>query len=264
MRSLVQSASALVCCTGTGALEALALALEARVPFVGVTPIPLAASAAADLGERAWAAQVPIVLGAGAVPGIPGVLAEYLVRRLPEIAQLRVVTTGAWRGTDTARESVEAARRDRPAISGSVSGGSSSAPRRWSFPDPVGSWPVRPAYTADLEGFAEAHLVGSVAYLEVEPGPLARTALRLLRRDPEPHSFVAAAQALGPGNNRVWVEIAAPDVIQAAATAVGVVVAGLVARKIPAGLLPQREALNPNVFLEELQKRGLQVQVSPA
>jgi NAD(P)-dependent dehydrogenase (short-subunit alcohol dehydrogenase family) len=257
MRTIVQNASALVCCAGDGATEVLALALEARVPFVGTAPGVLTRSVAEDLGARAWASQVPIILGAGAVPGIPGVLAEVLVRRLPEIVGLHIATTGPWRRTETAQSDVEAARRGQAALAGAS--GSRSAPRRWNFEDPIGPWPVRPAPAPDLERFAESHLVRSISYLEVEPGPMARAALRLLRRTANPGGFAAAAEARAPGKERAQVEVNGPDVLQAAATAVGVLVRALIARQVPAGMLAQREAMNPNRFLEELQKRGLKV-----
>ena len=58
------------------------------------------------------------------------------------------------------------------------------------------------------------------------------------------------------------VEIRAGDVIEAAAIVVGAVVRGILEGQEPAGLLTQREALNPSLLLNDLQKRGLEVSVS--
>ncbi|MEE8558826.1 MAG: hypothetical protein V3T14_13160 [Myxococcota bacterium] len=257
MRSSVRDAEALVCCCGGMALEALTLALECRVPFVNLTPLALEGKARAALAEKAWTAQVPIVLGAGAVPGLPGVLADFLVRRMPEVDDLAIVTTGPWRGTETARMDVDGSKQE--GVVSSPSG--TSAARRWEFPEPVGSWPVKPATSHDLEGFAEAHCVRELSYLEVEPGPLARTALRILGRSSEPERFVAVALARGADRKEARVEIEAADVIQAAATATGVLVRGLLSREVPSGLLLQREAINPTLLLDEMQKREVTVRI---
>ena len=67
LRSLLPGTDALVCCPGSEALAALDAALEGRVPFVGLSPDLLDPSVTANLAERAWTSQVPVVLGAGAV-----------------------------------------------------------------------------------------------------------------------------------------------------------------------------------------------------
>ena len=107
MRALLPGAAAIVCCTGSGTPDALALALEHRIPFVDLEPIALKPEIARELGERAWKAQIPVVLGAGAVPGLPGVLAEYLVRRLTECDWIHVASTGPWRGSTAADRDIE-------------------------------------------------------------------------------------------------------------------------------------------------------------
>ena len=262
LRSLLPGAEVFVCCPGSGGLAALDAALECRVPFVGRPTELLDPSVTTNLAERAWTAQVPVVLGAGAVPGIPGVLAEYLVRRLPEIDRLSIATTGPWRGTETARQAVEQAHQDRRASTRSSPPGARSAPpRRWRFPEPVGTWPVGLIPAIELDGFADSHCVGSLEYLELETGPLARTALRLLGRRSEPSEFVAVAAAHSSDQREARVEVEASSVIQAAAAAVGTIVRALLGGRVPAGLLTQREALNPGLFLEELDKRGLRVRL---
>ena len=75
----------LVACCGGDLRSALETCLEMRVPFVGLTPIPLDERQRELVGELAWKAKLPVVLNAGAIPGLPGVLAEALVRRFPSI-----------------------------------------------------------------------------------------------------------------------------------------------------------------------------------
>ncbi len=260
MRALLPGAAAVVCCTGSGTPDALALALEHRIPFVDLEPIALKPEIARELGERAWSAQIPVVLGAGAVPGLPGVLAEYLVRRLTECDWIHVASTGPWRGSTAADRDIEQLwkiRRPGSRLDG--------PPTRWRFADPIGSWSVRPAPAIDLEGFSATHCVEELAYLEVEPGPLTRIAQRIFGRHSEPRGFAVSAEGYGtaegtPSLRRV--EIRAGDVIEAAAIAVGAVVRGILEGQVPAGLLTQREALNPSLLLNDLQKRGLEVSVS--
>lgn len=257
--SLLPGAAVVVCCTGSGAPDLLALALEHRVPFVDLEPIALKPALAHKLAERAWTAQVPVVLGAGAVPGLPGVLAEYLVRRLPESDWIHVATTGPWRGSAAADRDVEQLwRQRRPGAS--ISG--NDAPRHWRFDEPVGPWAVRPAPATDLEGFVTAHCVGRLHYLEVEPGPLTRLAQRIFGGGSGPAAFAAAAEAYGTserGATLKRVEVRAPDLLTAAAVSVGAIVRAILNGRVPAGLLAQREALNPGLFLDELRDRGLEV-----
>jgi hypothetical protein len=257
---LVRGALAVIGCSGARSSEAIFAALEARVPFVGLAPMTLHAGARAELCERAWKAQVPIVLCAGAVPGIPGVLAEHLVRRVPEIARLRIVTTGGWRDTERAEEDVARFRREHPP--GWREG--REAPRRWRFPDPVGTWPVRVAPAADLDGFGERHCVGQVTYLEAELRPVARRVLRMLGRDAVPAGFVGVAEAWRPDGSDApeRVEISAPCPVRVAAAAAGILVRAILDQRIPAGLAMQHEAVNPGLFLEELGKRGARVRFS--
>jgi hypothetical protein len=263
--SLIPATRVVVCCSGARAAEALAVSLDHRVPFVGVSPVPLPAHTATELGRRAWEGQVPVVLGAGAIPGLPGVMAEYRVRRTPEIGHLRIVTTGPWRGTPRAEEDAAWVSRNRFRVGARPFLGDEFAPRRWQFPDPVGTWPVRPVRGIDLEGFETGHCVHRLTYLEAEPGPVARALLRFLGRDAGPATFAAIAEAwrsdpADPGPDRV--EIEAPDVIEAAAAATGVIVRAILAGQVPPGLHAQREAMNPGQFLSELRKRDFEIRFS--
>jgi hypothetical protein len=88
---------------------AIQTALELRLGFVGLSPVSLDARTRAHLAELAWRAQVPLVLWAGALPGLPGVLAEALVRRLPRIRRLRLASTGPFAETETARRDLASA-----------------------------------------------------------------------------------------------------------------------------------------------------------
>ena len=61
-----------------------------RVPFVALCELEPTESALRSIADRAWQAQVPIVLHAGAVPGLPGVCYKHtkfqrLNFRIPEI-----------------------------------------------------------------------------------------------------------------------------------------------------------------------------------
>ena len=67
----LEGASAVIACCGGDLRTALQCALELRVPFVGLSPLPLDTRGKAHVGELAWRAQVPVVLHAGAVPGFP-------------------------------------------------------------------------------------------------------------------------------------------------------------------------------------------------
>jgi NAD(P)-dependent dehydrogenase (short-subunit alcohol dehydrogenase family) len=264
LRSLLPGAAVLVCCSGSEELPAVDAALECRVPFVGLSPVLLDAGVAANLGERAWAAQVPLVVGAGAVPGIPGVLAEYLVRRLPEIDRLCIATTGPWRGTETARKALTKARPEsRTVLRLSPPGVRGPVPRRWRFPEPVGTWPVAPVPAIELDGFADSHCVDTLEYLEPQTGPLARTALRVFGRRAEPAGFASVAQAHASDEREARIEVEGSSVVAAAAAAVGILVRALLAGRVPAGLFRQGDALNPSVFLEELEKRELRVRPTP-
>jgi hypothetical protein len=241
----LEGAAAVVACTGGEPLVALQSALELRVPFVGVSPLPLEARSRRHVAELAWLAQIPVVLHAGAVPGIPGILAESLVRRLPAIERLRIASTGA------------AAESPRPEASGLAR----RWPERWHFADPIGARAVVPAISADLDRFAESHCVAELEYLEPPTRGIARTVSRLVARGAGA-GFAVAARATPPGDGpTVELEVTAPDAISAAAALIGALGAAILERAVPAGLSQLREALSPTLALVALEKRGARIRV---
>jgi NAD(P)-dependent dehydrogenase (short-subunit alcohol dehydrogenase family) len=260
---VLEGAQAVVVCSGGDWTPVLASALELRVPVVGASTLVLDERAERLLAERAWQAQVPVVLHAGAVPGLCGLLAEWLVRRQRQIDALRVASTGAWEETATARRDVAAARA-RQAPPAGWNAGRRVAPRalppRFEFAEPIGTRGMRAARAADLERFPETHVVGSFVYLEPDPGPIVRGLGRVLGLAPPPGFAVAAeAWARNEATPRDWIAVQAPDALAAAAPALGVLVGALLAGRIPGGLWTPREALNPHSALDAMAKRGLRV-----
>jgi hypothetical protein len=249
-----EGAGVLVACCGGDSLVAIQTALELRLGFVGVSPAPLDARTRAHLGELAWKAQVPLVLWAGALPGLPGVLAESLVRRLPEIRRLRVASTGAYAETDTAQ-------RD---LAGTPVGDEARSlrarwlPELWRFAEPIGTRAVVPASTPDLEGFAESHCVDELVYLEPPRGMFGRGLRRLITRAPEA-GFGLAAVADLPSGEQATLELFAPSPLVPAAALAGVIAGAMLEGKVPAGLSAPRDALSPTAILLELEKRGVRV-----
>jgi len=242
---VLEGAAAVVACCSGDALAALHCALELRVPFVGVSPVPLDPRARRHVGDLAWRAQVPVVLHAGAAPGIPGVLAESLVRRLPAIAQLRIASTGA--GAAPPNEADAPTRR---------------WPERWTFAEPIGARAVVPARSADLADFAETHCVARLEYLEPPARGLARSVGKLVARGAGA-GFAVAARATPIGDGpAVALEVSAADPIAPAAALVGALCAGILERRVPAGLSTAREALPPALALAALEKRGARIRLA--
>lgn len=262
LRAVLSAAAVVVDCTPGQAFTALELATETPVPFVGIASVPLPARAHAALGERAWRSRVAVIPAGGAVPGLPGILAEHCVRRLPEIHALRIASTGTWNGTEAARrDALQLAartpveyreRRWQRARSGST---------RWRFPEPIGLQTLRPVAPIELHAFAEAHCIHNLCYLEATAGPLLRALERVIGPT-QPGGFAVAAEAwieeeAGPPAARVCVQ--ADDAPSAAAAVVGALVRAILAGKAPAGLGYAHEALDPLAFLASFEKRGLRV-----
>ena len=141
----------------------------------------LAAAARARAARATWvsspgARRFRSCCYAGALPGIPGILAESLVRRLPAIERLRIASTGAFIETETAR-------RDQRAAAEAAAGAAACAPaaRALALRGPVGARAVASAACADLAGFAESHCVGELEYLEPPSRGLARRVARVRR-----------------------------------------------------------------------------------
>jgi len=235
----LDGASAVLACTSGDSLLALQTALELRVPFVGVSPLPLEARSRAHVAELAWRAQVPVVLWAGALPGLPGILAEALVRHLPTIRRLRIASSEPVPSGDA----VPQPARGR------------WLPELWRFADPIGVRPVVPGASPDLEGFVESHCVETLEFLEPPRGLIGRSWYRLAARGPET-GFALAARAEPAASIELS---AASPLVAAAALASAIVAAILTGGVVPAGLSAPREALNPAFALAELEKRGVRV-----
>jgi hypothetical protein len=256
----LEGAAAVVACCGGDQVAALRSALELRVPFVGLSPVPLDARSRSHLAELAWKAQVPLVLHAGALPGIPGLLAESLVRRVSSIRSLRIASTGAFAATETARRDQ---RAQRMALAEAESRRLRRLPEVWRFSEPVGRRAVARAASADLVGFAEMHCVEELVYLEPSEGPLARVVARVVARSAGA-GFAVGARAFTDASERepvAEIEVSTPDIVALAAAHAGVVAAALLEGRVPAGLSSAREALSPAVVLGELEKRGARVRV---
>lgn len=252
----LEGAAAVVACCGGDLRVALQCALELRVPFVGLSPVALEARAARHFAELAWNAQVPVVLHAGALPGIPGILAESLVRRVPAIRRLRIASTGPFVASETAQRDQRARR--------SAEGESRRArrlPEVWRFADPIGRRAVQAGLSADLAGFAAMHCVEELEYLEPREGALARVFARVVARS-SATGFAVAALAFGAPSAReplAQIEVSAADVLGPAAALAGAVTAALLEGRVPAGLSSAREVLSPAVALGELEKRGARI-----
>jgi len=257
----LDGAGALVACCGGDQLVALQTALELRVPFVGLSPVGLEARSRARLAELAWRAQVPVVLSAGALPGLPGILAEALVRKLPAIRRLRIASTGSYAETETARRDLQRF----PTPHGDVSTRDALRrllPELWRFAEPIGMRPVAPSFSPDLEGFAESHCVETLSYLEPSRGVIGRSLRRLVARQPDAGFGLAATASCDPdpaAPPTAGIELFAHNtLIPAAAIACALSVAILEGR-VPAGLSTPREVLHPASALGELEKRGVRI-----
>ncbi|MBW2413211.1 MAG: saccharopine dehydrogenase NADP-binding domain-containing protein [Deltaproteobacteria bacterium] len=248
-------AAAIVSCASSPPLAALEYALETRTPFVSVTRMGLAESRLRQLGERAWEAQTPIVVHAGAVPGLPGIAADALLRRFDEVRALRIASTGI--GTpepeswgDALRDTI--ARRDFRAVA------AWRLPQRFRFPGGVRL--VSLGSSLDLAGFEQSHQVDAVRYCEPDRGPIGKAAAALFGwRNPESFTLVAEA-FVGSGREpagRVVVRAESPE--RAAAATAALLVRRILDGSVPAGVLRPHEALSPAAALDALDKRGVRV-----
>jgi hypothetical protein len=242
---LLEGTRLLVACASDLPAAALELAIELRVAVIAVSTLVLGAARRAALADQAWRAQVPVVLHAGAIPGLPGVLAELLVRRFASLEELRIASTGPWTGTAGAAQDVRRSASERRGI---------RLPQRFRFPEPVGTLAMRSAAVADLEGFAAAHCVERLVYLE----PLTGLERLGLRGPVRAFSLVAEARARdGATRPDARIELSAPDPLLPAAALVGSLGAAHLSGELPAGLLTPREARGPSALLADLEKRGI-------
>ncbi len=267
LRKVLLDAALVIDCADGPDGSVLDAALDLRVPYLGAATRAWDPRGLARAAERAWQAQLPAIVHAGALPGLSGVVCDLLVRRCPDIESLRVACTGAWQETETARRAVARARFGAAAAEfhNRVWGRPRQRTWRWSFPEPVGVRSLRPLAALDLAGFPEAHCVRSFVYLEPAPGLLERGLERVLRVAP-PSGFALEAVARPRGaaagaEQRVIVE--AVDPLAAATAVVGVLARAILARRAPVGLSTPREAQNPAALLDAIQKRGVCVSLAP-
>ena len=259
----IENASLVLCCSMGEPLAALDAALNGRTPFLCLTTFWLDRRAQRTIAERAWQASLPVVLYAGAVPGLPGVLAEQLVRQFESLDEIRLASTGPWSETTSARSDLDTLRASwRPELDH----GSRRGRSPWEFPKPIGRRFVRLSQSLDLEGFREVHLVRHLTYLEIDERRLARGADRLLQRE-QTSALSLTAEAFRSAEEAepaARITIGAPDAASLAAVAAGVLARAILAERVPAGLLSPRDALNPGLQLDALEKRGVRLVRDPA
>jgi hypothetical protein len=266
LRKVLLDAAAVIDCSGGERLHAIDVALELRVPWIGGGTSLLDPRLRARISERAWQAQLPVVIHAGATPGLAGVLCELLVRRCPDVDDLQVASTGPWLGTETARAHAKELRERRPSeicFRDRVWVRASRGTQTWRFPDPVGERALRPGYAPDLAGFPESHCVRSLGYLEPEPGLLERGLERVLGLEP-PAGFALEAVATpraGSGAAPMRVSLVAADAAGVAAVAIAALARAILARRAAPGLTTPRETVGPTALLAALEKRGLRLAV---
>ena len=263
LQSLIPGTAAVIACCGGSWLAALNVAIQTRVPFLATSPTLLEKRNQLRLQEEAWRGQVPVILHAGGIPGLPSVLAELLMRRFPSLHEIRIASTGPWTDTELAaadqRELRRAARLDGDAATDGPARGWRRS--RWRFPEPIGMRWMRPALSLDLVGFVETHCVDRLVYLEPDRGLIVRGVQQVLQRDPD-SDFALVAEAYRSEGDRSpdeRVTIQAPTELTATAAAVGALTQRFLSGDLPAGVLAPREALNPALFLDALAKRGLRV-----
>lgn len=264
---LIPGSAAVVACCGGDWTAALEVALEARVPFVGVGALRFDDHTMRLIADRAWEAQIPVILQAGAVPGLPGVLAEWAVRHYSRTHSLRIASTGPWEGTETARRDLAALRSDTTPVAEYADGADEVArgrPVRWPFADPIGPRTVRPARALDLLRFARGHCIDNLLYLEPDPGFFARGFGRVfglaqlpgfaLEAEIQPESDTGAITRIG---------VEAEDAATASTAVVGVLVRAVLQGRMQAGIFAPHDAINPMVLLDAIEKRGVRVRLGP-
>jgi hypothetical protein len=257
----LEGAGALVACCGGDQLVALQTALELRVPFVGLSPVWLEPKTRTRLAELAWRAQVPVVLSAGALPGLPGILAEALVRQLPAIRRLRIASTGSNAGTVTSRRDPQ--RSPTPGGNASARGAfRRRLPELWRFAAPIGMRAVVPSSSPDLEGFVESHCVETLTFLAPPLGVISRSLTRLVARQLDT-GFGLAATAVCDSDPAApattGIELYAQNIMTPAAALATALTVAILEGRVPAGLSTPREVLHPAIALGELEKRGVRI-----
>ena len=252
----LDGASCAVACCGGDLLNLVHSCLERRIPLISSDPLSLDARSLRLIAEVSWKAQVAVVPAAGAVPGLPGIAAEWLVRAAPRATRIRIASTGAWLGSDTALQSVATQRPGRTRW----------LPETQDFGAPIGVRRVSPSTSADLDGFTRHNTVAGVDYLE--PGRdrasrVVRGLERVFGRGPEA-GFALTGLALAPasGGSRVplaRIELSAADPLTPAVSVIASLVGAQLGGGLPAGLSQPHEAINPLAILRDLEKAGVRI-----
>jgi hypothetical protein len=237
LRERIPGTAVVIACSTDAPLAALECAIETRVPFISLTPTVWAPGARARLAERAWEAQIPIILNAGASPGLAGVAAELLIRRFETLHELRIICTGHPGHTSSEKATWKGRLQDLGRPLGIL--------RRLGDPltvdlgAPIGRRILVPVQTPDLDGFEPAHCVSRVIYLEPHLGLLGSGLDRLLGQDPIT-SFALIGEAFVERRAvrpTARIAVRAPDAVKAAAAAAGALTRAVLADRTPAGLL---------------------------
>ncbi len=244
-------ASLAICCASGLPRAAAERAVALRLPLVDATPMRLERGARLALGERAWEAGVPIVLHAGAVPGLAGVAAEFLARRDGAIERLHIASSGPWRGTHGARADLaelERARKAEPPLRSRWRGSLHEL-----FPAPIGRLRVKPSRPLELEGW-EGTPLRDLSYVEAERG-----VTRWLRPASVGTGFALRAVARSRDGGESELLLTAPDPLSVAAVLAAALARAVLRGEVAAGLSAAHEACNPGRLLAELRAAGLSV-----
>ncbi len=265
LQNLIPGAGVVIACNGGSPAAAVETAIQTRVPLISISPVPLDDHSTRIVAEKAWDAQIPVILHAGAVPGIPGILAEYLMREFSELHSIHIAAIGAWAGSETSAEEFNLLRNNPPL---QIKEHNTQRRLRWRplrarFPEPIGTRWVRAAQSYDLRDFLDGHCVQSVIYSEPDRGVVARGVQQILGRDLEDEFVMIAEGYLNDSTRKpaLRIELRAPDVLYLAAAAIGTLVTALTTGTIVAGLQYPRDAINPSIFLSGLEKRGIQITI---
>lgn len=268
----LEGASLAISCASGLPRAVLERAAALGVPLIDTAPLTLERGARLALGELAWESQVPLIVHAGAVPGLAGIAAEFLVRRCGVSDSMRIATTGPWRGTPSARADLAEVERARKAESPRLSRERGATIEI--FPPPLGRLRVRVRRALELDGFEASHTVERITYREADAGALGRwfraRGTRVGWRGGEP-SPPARFPHPSPGDPfgliarlrtrdfECELSLHAPSVLTAAAAVAAALGSAVLRGEVPAGLSQAHEVRHPGRLLGELRAAGLTV-----
>ncbi|HWC31807.1 MAG TPA: saccharopine dehydrogenase C-terminal domain-containing protein [Actinomycetota bacterium] len=292
-------------------LEAMELAVAARVPYADLGGLYHMTLRQLELDARFREAGVPAVLGVGCCPGISNVFARLGAERLDDVRSVDLLDGSIERdagfgvpySADTILDEFVAAAmvfeggelKEVPAGSGAV---------RFRFPDPLGE--MEAVYTLHSElatlprtirgvrdvrwrlalppkvadGFRLLVDLGLASEdpIDTTAGPVVPRELlhRLLARVPQPDgpprdvevlvAIVRGVKEGRPATFSAWATFRpTPEGISAGAfgTAIPIVVAArwLAEGRIPPGVHPPESVLDPDAFLEDLAREGVELRL---